>query len=29
MIGMFACVYGIGLFSVMWGNHVLLNLGLG
>jgi branched-chain amino acid transport system permease protein len=29
MIGMFACVYGIGLFSVMWGDHVVLNLGLG
>jgi branched-chain amino acid transport system permease protein len=29
MIGMFACVYAIGLFSVAWGNHVMLNLGLG
>jgi branched-chain amino acid transport system permease protein len=29
MIGMFACVYAIGVFSVMWGNHLLLNLGLG
>ena len=29
MIGMFACVYAIGVFSVAWGNHVLLNLGLG
>jgi branched-chain amino acid transport system permease protein len=29
MIGMFACVYAIGIFSVAWGNHVLLNLGLG
>jgi branched-chain amino acid transport system permease protein len=29
MIGMFACVYAIGVFSVVWGNHVLLNLGLG
>jgi branched-chain amino acid transport system permease protein len=29
MIGMFACVYAIGVLSVAWGNHVLLNLGLG
>jgi len=29
MIGMFACVYAIGIFSVAWGSHVLLNLGLG
>src|SRR5271154_5547277 len=29
MIGMFACVYAIGVFSVAWGDHVLLNLGLG
>jgi len=29
MIGMFACVYAIGIFSVAWGNHILLNLGLG
>jgi branched-chain amino acid transport system permease protein len=29
MIGMFACVYGIGLMSVAWGDHVALNLGLG
>jgi branched-chain amino acid transport system permease protein len=29
MIGMFACVYAIGIFTVTWGNHVFLNLGLG
>jgi len=29
MIGMFACVYAIGTFSVAWGNHVMLNLVLG
>src|SRR5271156_4129095 len=29
MIGMFACVYAIGVFSVAWGDHLLLNLGLG
>jgi branched-chain amino acid transport system permease protein len=29
MIGMFACVYAIGAFSVVWGDHVLVNLGLG
>jgi branched-chain amino acid transport system permease protein len=29
MIGMFACVYSIGVFAVMWGNHAVLNLGLG
>ena len=29
MIGMFACVYAIGVFSVAWGDHALLNLGLG
>jgi branched-chain amino acid transport system permease protein len=29
MIGMFACVYGIGVMSVTWGDHVFLNLGLG
>jgi branched-chain amino acid transport system permease protein len=29
MIGMFACVYAIGVFAVMWGNHAVLNLGLG
>jgi branched-chain amino acid transport system permease protein len=29
MIGMFACVYGIGLMSVTWGDHLFLNLGLG
>jgi branched-chain amino acid transport system permease protein len=29
MIGMFACVYGIGVMSVAWGDHVVLNLALG
>jgi len=29
MIGMFACVYAMGVFSVAWGDHVALNLGLG
>src|SRR5271154_1854649 len=29
MIGMFACVYAIGVFSVAWGDHLVLNLGLG
>ncbi len=29
MIGMFACVYAIGCFSVTWGDHVILNLTLG
>jgi branched-chain amino acid transport system permease protein len=29
MIGMFSCVYAIGAFSVMWGDHVTLNLVLG
>jgi branched-chain amino acid transport system permease protein len=29
MIGMFACVYGIGLMSMTWGDHLFLNLGLG
>ena len=29
MIGMFACVYGIGIMSVAWGDHVFLNLALG
>jgi len=29
MIGMFACVYAIGVFSTMWGDHIVLNLGLG
>ncbi len=29
MIGMFACVYAIGAFSMMWGDHLVLNLGLG
>jgi branched-chain amino acid transport system permease protein len=29
MIGMFACVFAIGTFSAAWGDHVLLNLGLG
>src|SRR5476651_2640205 len=29
MIGMFACVYALGIFSVAWGNHIVLNLGLG
>jgi branched-chain amino acid transport system permease protein len=29
MIGMFACVYAIGTFSVAWGNQVVLNLVLG
>ena len=29
MIGMFACVYAIGAFSVVWGDHVILNLTLG
>jgi branched-chain amino acid transport system permease protein len=29
MIGMFACVYAIGVFSVAWGDHIFLNLGLG
>jgi branched-chain amino acid transport system permease protein len=28
MIGMFACVYALGALAVLWGNHVLLNLGL-
>ena len=27
MIGMFACVYAMGVFSVAWGNHIALNLG--
>jgi branched-chain amino acid transport system permease protein len=26
MIGMFACVYGIGVTSMAWGDHVVLNL---
>ncbi len=26
MIGMFACVYAIGVFSVAWGNQVVINL---
>src|SRR5271154_619882 len=29
MIGMFACIYAVGAFSVAWGDHVMLNLGLG
>ena len=29
MIGMFSCVFAIGVFSVAWGNHIVLNLGLG
>ncbi len=29
MIGMFACVYGIGAMSTAWGDHVALNLMLG
>jgi len=29
MIGMFACVYAIGFFSVLWGNQVVVNLVLG
>src|SRR5271170_6842716 len=29
MIGMFSCVFAIGIFSVAWGNHIVLNLGLG
>jgi branched-chain amino acid transport system permease protein len=29
MIGMFACVYAIGFFSLLWGNQVILNLLLG
>jgi branched-chain amino acid transport system permease protein len=29
MIGMFACIYAMGIFSVAWGDHVFLNLGLG
>src|ERR1700683_345642 len=29
MIGMFACVYAMGIFCVAWGDHIALNLGLG
>ena len=29
MIGMFACVFGIGAMSSVWGDHVVLNLTLG
>jgi branched-chain amino acid transport system permease protein len=29
MIGMFSCVFAIGAFSVAWGDHIALNLGLG
>jgi branched-chain amino acid transport system permease protein len=29
MIGMFACVYAIGFYSLLWGNLVLVNLALG
>jgi branched-chain amino acid transport system permease protein len=29
MIGMFACVYAIGFFSLLWGNQVVVNLVLG
>ena len=29
MIGMFSCVFAIGVFSVAWGDHIALNLGLG
>jgi branched-chain amino acid transport system permease protein len=29
MIGMFACVYAIGMFATAWGDHAILNLGLG
>jgi branched-chain amino acid transport system permease protein len=28
MIGMFACVYSLGFFSMIWGDHAVLNLGL-
>jgi branched-chain amino acid transport system permease protein len=29
MIGMFSCVFAMGIFSDAWGNHIVLNLGLG
>jgi branched-chain amino acid transport system permease protein len=29
MIGMFACVYAIGVMSVTWGDHLFLNLAFG
>jgi branched-chain amino acid transport system permease protein len=29
MIGMFACIYAIGVMSVAWGDHIFLNLALG
>src|SRR5476651_527916 len=29
MIGMFACVYSIGFFALLWGNQIMLNLCLG
>ena len=28
MIGMFACVYALGVFSLMWGDHAMVNLAL-
>ncbi len=28
MIGMFACVYALGVFSLMWGDHAMVNLTL-
>src|SRR5271170_7255494 len=28
MIGMFACVYALGVFSMVWGDHAILNLAL-
>ena len=28
MIGMFACVYSLGVFSMIWGSHAILNLAL-
>jgi len=28
MIGMFACVYALGVFSMVWGSHAILNLAL-
>jgi branched-chain amino acid transport system permease protein len=29
MIGMFACIYAIGTLSVIWGDHVMMNLSIG
>ena len=29
MLGMFACVYAMGTFASMWGDHIVLNLTLG